>query len=283
MPSYQNTPADISQLSELLKRSRLYGSSEALHQLLVFIAKLPHIAPFNAFLLNVQRPELRFAASEDIWIKRFERRIKENARPLVILHPFAPVKFVYDMADTEGEPLPEHILHSFSAELRSNFHRHPMTSFVHLCAKHGIHVVFKSLAENHGGSISTIEIVARSDDKKIIPNYQLHLNSNHPYPVQFGTLTHELAHLMLGHLGPDRHLNIPDRPNLSKAIVEIEAECTAWLTCERNGIALHSESYLYGYLREHENCWMERDQPDLHEILKAVSRVENLLGLDCRS
>ena len=39
------------------------------------------------------------------WHRRFGRNLKYNARPLAILAPMAPVRFVYDMADTEGDPL----------------------------------------------------------------------------------------------------------------------------------------------------------------------------------
>ena len=51
-------------------------------------------------LLQVQKPGLTYAASAWDWKTRFDRTIKEGARPLVILWPFSPVAFVYDVLDT---------------------------------------------------------------------------------------------------------------------------------------------------------------------------------------
>jgi hypothetical protein len=53
-------------------------------------------------LLQVQKPGLNYAASEYDWRDRFDRTIKEGARPLLILWPFGPVALVYDELDTEG-------------------------------------------------------------------------------------------------------------------------------------------------------------------------------------
>ena len=64
-------------------------------------------APFNAMLLQVQKPGLTYAASAADWRLRFGRKPKEGARPLLILWPFAPVALVYDVMDTEGEDLPD--------------------------------------------------------------------------------------------------------------------------------------------------------------------------------
>lgn len=56
-----------------------------------------------------------FAASEHDWKKRFKRTIKEGARPLLILWPFAPVALVHDVADTEGGDLPVDVAQAFRA------------------------------------------------------------------------------------------------------------------------------------------------------------------------
>jgi hypothetical protein len=46
--------------------------------------------------------------------QRSGRRPKEGARPLIILWPFGPVALVYDVMDTEGEPLPEDVASFFA-------------------------------------------------------------------------------------------------------------------------------------------------------------------------
>jgi hypothetical protein len=85
---------DRSLLAHLLQRSRIYHTSEDYLKLLEFVWRLRNFAPFNAMLLQIQRPGLTCAASEHDWRTRFNRTIKEDARALVILWPFGPVGFV---------------------------------------------------------------------------------------------------------------------------------------------------------------------------------------------
>lgn len=101
-------------LDQLLTDARLYTQSEDYKQLLRFIVRLRNFAPFNAMLLQIQKPGLNFAASDRDWRERFRRRPKDGARPLLILWPFAPVALVYDVMDTEGEPLPEDVASFFA-------------------------------------------------------------------------------------------------------------------------------------------------------------------------
>jgi len=70
---------------------------------------------FNAMLLHIQKPGLTYAASAYDWATRFERIIKEDAHPLLILWPFGPGAFVYDVQDTEGKPLPDDMVQTFHA------------------------------------------------------------------------------------------------------------------------------------------------------------------------
>ena len=88
-------------LDQLLEDSRLYTQSEDFKDLLAFVVKLRNFAPFNAMLLQVQKPGLSYTASARDWRERFSRRPKEGARPLLILWPFGPVVLVYDVMDTE--------------------------------------------------------------------------------------------------------------------------------------------------------------------------------------
>jgi len=96
-------------LDQLLTDSRLYTQSKDYKELLDFVVRLRNFAPFNAMLLHVQKPGLSYAALERDWRDRFSRTIKEGARPLVILWPFGPVAFVYDVLNTQGKPLPEDV------------------------------------------------------------------------------------------------------------------------------------------------------------------------------
>ena len=94
-------------LDRLLVDSKMYTSGRSYRELLEFVARLPNFAPFNAMLLQVQKPGLSYAASAYEWLEIFRRHPKENARPLLILWPFGPIALVYDVLDTEGERLPK--------------------------------------------------------------------------------------------------------------------------------------------------------------------------------
>src|SRR5713101_6019755 len=101
-------------LDQLLADSQLYTQSKDYKELLDFVVRLRNFAPFNAMLLQVQKPGLSYAASALDWRERFRRTPKESARPLLILWPFGPVALVYDVLDTEGKPLPEDVASFFA-------------------------------------------------------------------------------------------------------------------------------------------------------------------------
>ncbi|GAC1470029.1 MAG: hypothetical protein PVSMB11_05870 [Desulfuromonadaceae bacterium] len=71
-------------LSNLLDQSRLYHQSKDYKELLDFITRLRNFAPFNAFLLNLQKPGLRFAASQYAFRKRSEGGSTSAAHPLAL-------------------------------------------------------------------------------------------------------------------------------------------------------------------------------------------------------
>ena len=70
--------------------------------MLRFVVRMRRFSPFNAMLLHRQKPGLSFATTARDWLARWKRAVKEDARPLVVLMPFGPVGFVYDMLDTRA-------------------------------------------------------------------------------------------------------------------------------------------------------------------------------------
>src|SRR5688500_16570738 len=104
-----DTEAVRSLLDQLITDSKLYTRSQDYKDLLDFVVRLRNFAPFNAMLLQVQKPGLTYAASARDWRERFGRAPREGARPLLILWPFGPVALVYDVTDTEGGGLPEDV------------------------------------------------------------------------------------------------------------------------------------------------------------------------------
>ena len=93
--------------------------------------------------------------------------------------------------------------------------------------------------------------------------------------MQLTTLAHELGHLFLGHLGPDKKLNVSARNASDHAQEELEAESVAYVVCARNGVASASETYLANYVKKNTTL----DQIDVYQVMRAAGQVEALLGL----
>lgn len=266
---FDETEAARSLLDHLLDESKLYKTSQGYLELLQFTQRLRNFAPFNAMLLHLQKPGLTYAASATDWLARFDRRPKLDARPLLILWPFGPVALVYDVQDTEGRELPPDIQSFFAhgditAKRFADFYP-KLTRKNILCA------------EFDGGDAKagSIRLHGHTRDDKPKRVYRLQINRNHSVATQFVTLTHELAHLFLGHLGKDTMLNIPERPRPTHAQEELEAESVAYLVCARNGVTSQSEKYLSAFVEKHQTI----DDLDLYQVMRAAGQIETLLGL----
>lgn len=275
-PDLFETASAHSLLGQLLADSRLYKQSEDYKALLEFVARLRNFAPFNAMLLQIQKPGLSYAASAEDWWERFRRWPKEGARPLLILWPFGPVALVYDVMDTEGAPLPEDV-QSFVAT--GSISEGRLRSFESLLKRKKIGLLWVDEGDKSAGLIRVVHRPTDPTDKKQATEYRIHINQNHKSATQFTTLTHELGHLYLGHLGPDSKLNIPRRGPFSYKQKEIEAESIAFIVCKRNGIDPKSQTYLSSFV----NSDTSIDEVDIYQVMRAAGRVEEVLGLAARS
>lgn len=256
-------------LDQLLIDSRLYSRSQDYKNLLDFVVRLRNFAPFNAMLLQIQKPGLSHVASAHDWRQRFDRAPKEGAGPLLILWPFGPVALVYDVLDTEGTPLPDGVISFFA---RGSISKERLETFALFLWRKKIERYLVDAGDRHAG---LIRVVTRGGTQKDFTHYRIHINRNHEAPVQFATLAHELGHLFLGHLGPDPRLNVPERPRMDHGQRELEAESVAYLVCARNGVDCKSEQYLSDYVSQHTTI----DDIDLYQIMRAAGQIETLLGL----
>ena len=268
----QPAPTDEAKslLDSLLAESRLYSRSRDYVELLDFVVKLRNFAPFNAMLLQIQKPGLSYAATAHDWHEKFSRRPKQGARPLLILWPFGPVVLVYDVLDTEGKDLPQDVMSAFFA--KGTFDAARITLLPKRLERKRIDTVFIDAGDHQAGSIVTKR---KANTAKEWSHYELRVNKNHTAAIQLITFAHELAHLCLGHLGKDSKLNIPDRHDLSDARREIEAESVAYLVGRRRGITAKSESYLSRFVHPDSSV----DDIDVYQVLRAAGQVESLLGL----
>ena len=174
------------------------------------------------------------------------------------------------MDDTEGPELPEDVAQAFRATgVMTTEH---FADFTRRLLQLGIDL--KSIAYGDGRA-GHIEIGRRSEDAKVRPQYRIRVNERHDANVRFATLAHELAHLYLGHLGPDKFLGIAKRLPLPHSQKELEAESVSYLVCTRNAVVSESEKYLANYVKT--NATIEN--LDLYVMLKAAGQIEAALDL----
>ncbi len=101
-PSNTNPPwTTFSSCSRRFRRSKKFAEA------VEFVARFREYSPFNNMLVFMQNPLTTYFATARHWRKAFGRSIKQEARGMLILAPRTPVLMVYDIADTEGPPLPE--------------------------------------------------------------------------------------------------------------------------------------------------------------------------------
>ena len=279
----------INAIDELVKRVGTYSTSAELAELFLFIKKFPHMSPYNMFLIHMQKPGSSFVATAEEWQSRYKRNIKPGARPLVILMPFGPVEFVFELGDTErgeeeGEPLPEQIERPFRvkgalneriwARLLRNLERYGIAYYE---ADHGVDAAGRIQRRKE----ETYKLVAKGKDAVFVRQcYNLIVNRNHTIEEKCATIAHELGHLFCGHLGrPSGYLDLwSERCRLSKNTMEFEAECVASLACGRLGIDSASERYLADYLHTGPDGLRREPPPfSVESILKATGMVEAML------
>lgn len=255
-------------LDQLLADSRLYKSSTEFMELLDFTVRLRNMAPFNAMLLQIQKPGLNYAASAHDWLYRFNRRVKDKARPLLIMWPFGPVALVFDVLDTQGPPLPKD---AFSFYAKGVINEARIGAFLEILSKNNIAAISYDQGDGDAGYIRRL---SKPVSKSEYSSYELGMNRNHSPAIRFVTLAHELGHLFLGHLGGDTKLKIPARQREYR-IEEIEAESVAYIVCHRNGIECRSQRYLNAFVEDGETA----ENIDLYAIMRAAGQIERLLGL----
>ncbi|MCC6156021.1 MAG: hypothetical protein IT367_19805 [Candidatus Hydrogenedentes bacterium] len=227
-------------IDALVHASNVYRSSEAFSEMITFMARFREYAPYNNMLVKVQNPSCGFYAREKDWRERFGRYLKEDARPMLILAPMHPVLLVSDVDQTDGAPLPKHLTNF--AKFEGEFDPTWLSRMTKNAGSYGIRVDVKTLSSSNAGFATTAN---GSGDWKM----RIALHDGLGEPSRLGVLCHELAHILLGHLGTDRDLWWPCRTNLTRQTVEIEAESVAYIVTTRLGLEGSSAAYVSGHLR----------------------------------
>jgi hypothetical protein len=237
------TDSHIPELDNLYSEIRSYRSTKKFRKMLNFIIRFKELGPCNAALVYRQRPGSQYVATPSVWRNKFNRYIKPGACPLVILRPFGPVEFVFELADTEGEPVPEEILHPFRPE--GDISDIQYDNLVNSLKGTGVGL-FESEQGSSGAGFCTIDPNYKKLKTKIL--YDIVVNKNATKEEKFATILHETGHILCGHLGAPNPKWWADRSWLNNNLMEFEAEVVCWLVCGKFGIKNPSTRYLIDHL-----------------------------------
>lgn len=255
-------------IDALLRAAVASKGNEAFLEFLEFARRFQHMALFNVMMVLVQRPGCDLAATRVQWAA-VGRRPLPDAVPIVTLRPFGPLSFVYDVADTNGRPLPRGNHSFFTAkgdlspsELKRAYEA-AEDSYVQV-----------EETDHYGGSragtAAAMDVMpGHSDNPRF--RWRVRVNSRHPPAVRFATLAHELGHIYCGHQGRHPDFEWPARLGLSHAQREIEAEAVCWLVCQRRGIEPNAPEYLRNLVHQHPVL----DAVSLWTIVQAANRIES--------
>jgi len=231
----------ISSIDFLLAQSLRYRDSQSFQELIDFVGRFRGYAPYNNMLVRLQNPSCGYFATAKDWCDRFNRALKEDARPMLILAPKHPVMLVYDIDQTEGGNLPAELTNF--ARFVGDWDASLLRRMIQNAQGYQIRVDVKTLSSTNGGFAT----VARgTGDAKM----RVAIHDGLDEPSRFGVLCHELAHILLGHLGSDFDHWWPARTNLSHAAVEVEAESVAWIVTSRLGLKGSSAAYVSRHLKD---------------------------------
>ena len=259
---------DCSHAIDQLFRSALKTDKNMAFDKFVGVARdFNNLSVYNAMLVQLQRPGAAMVGNRKQW-REIGRYVLPDAVPVVILWPFGPVQFLFELSDTEGKELPGQELNSLFA--KGDLPECLYERTIQAAAKYDISV-FKTdqYGTNQAGTAADLEQYPKRMMLAKKRVFRVKLNSRHNLPTQFATLAHELGHIYCGHLGADTKGRWPAR-RLSREVMELEAEAVAWLVCQRAGITTRSKEYLNSLIDE-----VNLQAISMYAIYEAANRVES--------
>ena len=223
-----------------------------------FKENIDYLAPYNAMLVQMQKPGATFVLTGKKWAE-YGRQPKLNGQKLIVLKPFGPVQCVFDYEDTE--PIPNatkvmkeaDLIKKYTESLQQaqgDLDKKKMETLVSNLPVYGIYLDDNFLAANsYGGYIMPYhdqKLKVKIDKDyymEVSSNFVISVNKKQSNAVKFHTLCHELGHLFCNHQCYDKR----KKRKLTLKEEEFEAETVAWLMCKRHGISNPSEEYLASY------------------------------------
>lgn len=281
-------------LDELFVRTDAYRSSEEFLELIRFVSDFRGQGPYNAYLLQRQNPRVSFVETATMWELAYRGTLRPGARPLVVLRPFGPVEFVYDIEDVDGGRIPPDLLEPFPVTGSVELGR--FSRLLRSAQNHGIGFAGVSQSRYFGGKVTRLTEPVRIRRVDVAPTaspmfrqfplvegvdevearFVIELNDLSEPEAAYSTILHELAHLLCGHLGyitkDGRSAVDRSRPHLEESVAELEAEAAAYVAGRRTGVETRSEAYLATYF---DKALRSPTPHSIDAILSAAGRLES--------
>ena len=277
------------EIADLFNDVLEYRDSERFKELLSFCVKLNTLGSYNAMLVKMQCPGAKYVLSRQKWAE-YNRRLIPNARPLMILAPFGPVSFVFDISETD--PMQDMPLYEddFFEELGDPFKAKgyvdieeykKLLSNLKFCGveeKEVFHYSNETIAHIEVSHSEPIIDIIRWRSKipiRFSLDYLLTINAKLPYETQLVGIVHELAHIFCEHIAPPLGTKEPlwEVRRLSKLQQQFEAETVAWLITRRHGI---EDSKSVEYLSKYLDNDGKIPVVSVSHIMSAVDKIEPL-------
>lgn len=280
----EETPERRPGIDELFAAQPAWRRGARFLRLLAGVARFRALGPYNALLVALQRPKARCVFSPARW-RALHREVRPDAAPLVLLRPFAPVSFVYDVADTRvmrgrTDRLPADCLLPDDAvpcaavddaTVQRLLGRLPYWGIGHETLPTGpadvgeIHV-----ADDRAADLS---VPVDGGALPFRPVYVLRTRAAAPAPDLFVALVHALARLFCHHLRGAYERGRWEGRRLDAATERLEALSVCWLVCRRARAACSVDAPLRALLAS-------GDVPTsfgMDRVLAAVAEIEKML------
>lgn len=245
-----------------------FTKSDVWKEYLNTMSKFHNYSFNNTILIYLQRPDATYVAGFQKWKKTFHRYVKKGEKGIRI---FAPIikkvtnedtneretiysfktASVFDIKQTDGEPLPEYINDSFKCDVKNY---NDFLQALKLISPVPIHI--KPMNTScHGLYDSTNEIIEIRDDLTEL--------------MTIKTCLHEIAHAFL-------HNKKALNKQLTRNIKETEAESVAYAVCRHYDLdtSEYSFPYLAGWSTNHDTTEL---QQSFQRIQETTSKIIQLL------